>query len=198
MGLCSSLMRETLTMYKQLLQNFLKGCRLCFKWSIVEREAKGHTPCLCPEGPSGKGCAPPLSCFGCWNQRDVPYNFKIQWITVPCEFWVTKKTTSVWRSYLQAHSEQEVQRVPVPSHESHGSASTIREEAPAYGCWQPWQKQLVELSCLYLPSPGCRRRSVAPFQTGKSFSFGFGYKQGFIISVIQYQKLHYSQWRATK
>lgn len=83
----------------------------------------------------------------------------------------------------------------MPSNESHGSASTIGEEAPAYGCWQPWPKQLAELSCLYLPSPGYRKKSVASFQTGKSFSFGFGYKQGFIISIIQ---LHYSQWRSTK
>lgn len=51
-----------------------------------------------------------------------------------------KKTTSVWRSYLQACSVQEVPRSPVLSDESHRPAPTIREEAPAHSWWQPWPK----------------------------------------------------------
>lgn len=53
---------EKLTTYKQLLQNFLNGCRLCFKSSIVERGSKKPHTLSLPWGTFWKRVCP-TSCF---------------------------------------------------------------------------------------------------------------------------------------
>lgn len=151
--------------------------KLCFQ--CHGEGSNGHTALsLHCGGSSSRVC--PASFFGCWNQWQVPQDFKLQWITVPFQFWITKKTTSVWRNYPKA-----LFRVP----RSH--------LMKAMGLHQPSEKrhQLTAKiasmdSCLPLPSPGCMMKSAACLQTIKCFSFRFGYKQGFLISVIQYQELH--------
>lgn len=140
----------------------------------------------------------PASFFGCWNQRKVPQDFKIQWITVPFRFWITKKKISVWRSYLQTCSVQEVQ-------------------SPCAIWWRPWPRtnsqrrgtslQLVTAmakvaSKAFMPTSALswmydEKCGIPPDRQVFQFQFGVISKV-YLISVIQHQELHYSQWRSTK